>query len=225
MRPSGQVVATSDEIRYLCEAASEYFARSISPADVVWSFSGVRPLHDDHAGDAADATRDYVLELDAPPGCAPLLSIFGGKITTYRRLAEAALERLAPFLPPSSPNRAGWTALAALPGGAAYEPAALDRKLASDYPFLEPSHRRRLAATYGERAQRILAGARTTADLGITFGATLTEAEVRYLMAEEFARTAADVLWRRTKLGLVLSDAEAAALDQFMAAALSRHLT
>ena len=214
-----QVVATSDEIQYLCEAASQYFVRSISPADVVWSYSGVRPLHDDHARDAAAATRDYVLELDAPPACAPLLSIFGGKITTYRRLAEAALERLAPFLPSFSRHCAGWTASTALPGGAAHEPPAHAQGLARDYPFLEPSHRSRLAAAYGERAQRILAGARTTADLGLAFGATLTEAEVRYLMAEEFARTAADVLWRRTKLGLVFSAAEAAALDRFMAVA------
>ncbi len=214
-----QAVATSGETQYLCAAASQYFARSISPADVVWSYAGVRPLHDDHVPDAKAATRDYVLELDAPPACAPLLSIFGGKITTYRRLAEAALERLAPFLPSFSRHRAGWTAFTALPGGVACDPAALAQKLARDYPFLEPSHASRLAATYGERAQRILAGARTTTDLGMAFGATLTEAEVRYLMGQEFARTAADVLWRRTKLGLVFSDAEAAALDRFMAAA------
>jgi len=214
-----QAVATSGETQYLCAAASQYFARSISPADVVWSYAGVRPLHDDHVPDAKAATRDYVLELDAPPACAPLLSIFGGKITTYRRLAEAALERLAPFLPSFSRHRAGWTAFTALPGGVACDPPALAHKLARDYPFLEPSHASRLAATYGERAQRILAGARTTTDLGMAFGATLTEAEVRYLMGQEFARTAADVLWRRTKLGLVFSDAEAAALDRFMAAA------
>jgi len=214
-----QAVATSGETQYLCAAASQYFARSISPADVVWSYAGVRPLHDDHVPDAKAATRDYVLELDAPPACAPLLSIFGGKITTYRRLAEAALERLAPFLPSFSRHRAGWTAFTALPGGVACDPAALAQKLARDYPFLEPSHASRLAATYGERAQRILAGARTTTDLGMAFGATLTEAEVRYLMGQEFARTAADVLWRRTKLGIVFSDAEAAALDRFMAAA------
>ena len=214
-----QVGATSGEIQYLCAAASQYFTRSISPADVVWSYAGVRPLHDDHVPDAKAATRDYVLELDAPPACAPLLSIFGGKITTYRRLAEAALERLAPFLPSFSRHRAGWTAFTALPGGVACDPAALAQKLARDYPFLEPSHASRLAATYGERAQRILAGARTTTDLGMAFGATLTEAEVRYLMGQEFARTAADVLWRRTKLGLVFSDAEAAALDRFMAVA------
>ena len=213
------VVATGGEIQYLCAAASQYFAQSISPADVLWSYAGVRPLHDDHGRDAAAATRDYVLELDASPACAPLLSIFGGKITTYRRLAEAALERLAPFLPSFSRRRAGWTAFTALPGGGACEPSALAEKLARDYPFLDPSHRSRLAATYGERAQCILAGARTTADLGMAFGATLTQAEVRYLMGQEFARTAADVLWRRTKLGLAFSDAETAALDRFMALA------
>jgi glycerol-3-phosphate dehydrogenase len=216
-----QVAATAEEVQYLCEAASQYFARSISPADMVRSYSGVRPLYDDHVRDVAAATRGYELELDAPPACAPLLSIFGGKITTYRRLAEAALERLAPFLPSPSRHRAGWTALAALPGGAAYGAAALARMLARGYPLLEPSHANRLAATYGERAERILAGARTTSDLGMAFGATLTEAEVRYLIAEEFATTADDVLWRRTRLGLVFSKAEVAALDRFMVAALA----
>src|SRR5215470_14579404 len=192
-----QLDATPEEIQYLCDAVSRYFARAISPADVVWSYSGVRPLYDDHVRDAAAATRDYVLELDAPPACAPLLSIFGGKITTYRRLAEVALERLAPFLPSFSMDRAGWTAFAALPGGTACEPHVLAQRLAKDYPFLQSSHASRLATTYGERAERILAGARTTADLGMAFGATLTQAEVHYLKAEEFAITAADVLWRR----------------------------
>jgi len=219
------VAASPGEIQYLCAAASEYFARPVSPADVVWSFAGVRPLHDDHVRDAKAATRDYVLDLDAPPACAPLLSVFGGKITTYRRLAEAALERLASFLPPSSRHSAGWTGRTVLPGGAAAagEPAALAAALAAalgrDYPFLTPAHAGRLAAAYGTLAQNILAGARTAADLGTWFGATLTEAEVRYLMAKEFARTADDVLWRRTKFGLALSGAETAALSRFMASA------
>src|SRR5262249_35796804 len=130
-----QVVATSDEIQYLCAAASQYFARSIWPADVVWSYSGVRPLHHDHVSDTAAATRDYVLELDAPPACAPLLSVFGGKITTYRRLAEAALERLAPFLPSFGMHRAGWTACTALPGGVTCDAHTLAQELARDYPF------------------------------------------------------------------------------------------
>jgi glycerol-3-phosphate dehydrogenase len=216
-----QVAAMPEDIQYLCEAASQYFARPISPAEVVWSYSGVRPLYNDYVRDAAAVTRDYMLELDAPPECAPLLSIFGGKITTYRRLAEAAIERLAPFLPSSSRHPAGWTAFTALTGGTAYEARALAQMLARNYPFLEPSHANRLAAAYGERAQRILAGARSASDLGKAFGATLTESEVRYLMSEEFAKTADDVLWRRTKLGLSFSDAGAAALDRFMADAVA----
>jgi glycerol-3-phosphate dehydrogenase len=211
-----RVIATPEEIRYLCEAASEYFARSILPADVAWSFSGVRPLHDDRVRDSRAATRDYVVELGATPAGAPLLSIFGGKITTYRRLAETALERLAPCL---SVAGRPWTRNAALPGGdfAVDGGAALMSELAAKYPFLTAAHAGRLAAAYGTRAENILVGARTFADLGVCFGATLTEAEVRYLMAAEWARTADDVLWRRTKLGLSFSDAEAAALERFMA--------
>jgi glycerol-3-phosphate dehydrogenase len=211
-----RVAATAEEIAYLCAAASDYFARPVAPTDVVWSFSGVRPLHDDHVRDPKAATRDYVLELDAASDRAPLLSIFGGKITTYRRLAEAALERLAPFLPRCGP---AWTSTAALPGGdfAVDGAAALAAALVSEYPFLTAPHASRLVAAYGTRAKKIPAGARTFANLGACFGATLTEAEVRYLMAQEFARTADDVLWRRTKLGLALSTAETAALDRFMA--------
>jgi len=211
-----RVAATAGEIRYLCAAASEYFVRPISPADVVWSYSGVRPLHDDHVRDPKAATRDYVLELDAPPGGAPLLSIFGGKITTYRRLAEAVLERVAPFLPPTSLRNAGWTGHTALRDGGN---AAMAAVFARDYPFLTPRHADRLAATYGNLAENFLAGAQAAADLGISFGATLTEAEVRYLMAREFAKSADDVLWRRTKLGLMISDVEAEALDRFIASA------
>ncbi len=213
-----RVEATPDEIAYLCDAASDYFARPIKPADVVWSFSGVRPLHDDNARDPKAATRDYVLELDTAPGGAAVLSVFGGKITTYRRLAEAALDRLAPYLPQAR-QRAGWTARVPLPGGdfAVDGLAALAAALAAEYPFLTPAHAGRLAAAYGTRAKDILHDARATADLGIWFGATLTQAEVHYLMAQEWAQTAEDVLWRRTKLGLALADHEAAALARFMA--------
>jgi glycerol-3-phosphate dehydrogenase len=160
------------------------------------------------------ATRDYVLELDAPQGCAPLLSVFGGKITTYRRLAEAALDRLA------LRQHAGWTQHASLPGGdiAVDGLAALASALAAEYPFLAAAHASRLAAAYGTRARHILAGAGTPADLGIQFGATLTQVELRYLMTQEWAQTADDVLWRRSKLGLALSGHEAAALARFMAA-------
>jgi len=224
--PAG-VAATPEEVAYLCNATSDYFARPILPDDVVWSFSGVRPLHDDHVRDPRAATRDYVLELDSAPGRAALLSVFGGKITTYRRLAEAALDRLAPHLPPQARHRAGWTRYAPLPGGdfAVDGLAALAAALAAEYKFLAPAHARRLAAAYGTRAKDILGGARAPADLGTWFGATLTQAEVRYLMTQEWARTADDVLWRRTKLGLALTKSEAAALARFMAdaaAAVSR---
>jgi glycerol-3-phosphate dehydrogenase len=213
------VAATPDEIAYLCDAVSFYFARPVVPADVVWSFSGVRPLHDDDAG-APDATsRDYVLELDAALGSAALLSVFGGKITAYRRLAEAALERLGPHLPPRTRHRAGWTRHAPLPGGdfAVDGLAALAAALATEYEFLTSAHAGRLAAAYGTRARDILGGARAAADLGVWFGATLTQAEVRYLMTQEWARTADDVLWRRSKLGLALTPGEVVALARFMA--------
>jgi glycerol-3-phosphate dehydrogenase len=220
--PAG-VAATPEEIAYLCNAASFYFARPIAPADVMWSFSGVRPLHDEHVGDAEAATRDYVLELDAPPGRAALLSVFGGKITTYRRLAEAALDRLAPHLPSAARQRAGWTRQAPLPGGdfAVDGLGALATALAAEYPFLARAHADRLAAAYGTRAKAILAGGRTPADLGISFGATLTQAELCYLMTQEWAQTADDVLWRRTKLGLALNAGEAAAVARFMAGAIA----
>jgi glycerol-3-phosphate dehydrogenase len=215
----GRAVASAEEIAYLCKAASEYFAKPISPSDVVWSFSGVRPLHDGHVRDPKAATRDFVLELDAEPGRAPLLSIFGGKITTYRRLAEAALERIAPYLPLACRQSAGWTQHAPLPGGDfdVNGLATLTNALAAEFAFLSVSQVSRLAAAYGTRARDFLAGARAQADLGVSFGATLTEAEVRYLMAQEWAQTADDVLWRRTKLGLAPTDREAGRIDCFMA--------
>jgi glycerol-3-phosphate dehydrogenase len=160
-----------------------------------------------------------VLELDAALGSAALLSMFGGKITTYRRLAEAALERLGPHLPPRTRHRAGWTRHAPLPGGdfAVDGLAALAAALATEYEFLTSAHAGRLAAAYGTRARDILGGARAAADLGVWFGATLTQAEVRYLMTQEWARTADDVLWRRSKLGLALTPGEVVALARFMA--------
>ena len=215
------VAATPAEIAYLCDAASSYFARPVMPADVVRSFAGVRPLHDDRARDPDETSRDYALELDVAPGRAALLTVFGGKITTYRRLAEAALDRLAPHLPPQARHNAGWTRHAPLPGGdfAVDGLAALTAALATAYGFLTPAHAGRLACAYGTRAKDILGGARTPADLGIAFGTTLTQAEVRYLMTQEWAQTADDVLWRRSKLGLALTGSETAALARFMAGA------
>ncbi|ACI93791.1 glycerol-3-phosphate dehydrogenase [Afipia carboxidovorans OM5] len=210
------VRATQEEIDYLCAAASEYLATPVLPSDVVWSYSGVRPLYDDHASEARTATRDYMFELDAPEGL-PVLSVFGGKITTYRKLAEHALDKLSPYL-----RSAGkpWTADTPLPGGdfPMGEVDMLVQRLLREYPFLSQRHANRLAHAYGTQAERVLGRAASFADLGRDFGHTLTEREVRYLMAHEFARTAEDVVWRRSKLGLWLSREEIAALEAWMAA-------
>ena len=211
--------ATGEEVAYLCRGASEYLARPVTPDQVVWTYSGVRPLYDDGASKAQAATRDYVLELDAPPGGPPLLSIFGGKITTYRRLAEAALERLAPHLPAPGGLPAGWTGSAPLPGGD-FPPLGFDAELGrlqAAYPFLAAATARRLLRAYGTRVSSVLGGAGSADALGQVFGADLTEAEVRYLARAERAVTAADVVWRRSKLGLRMTPEQIAALDSFMA--------
>lgn len=214
-----KVEITKDEIDYLCRSVSGYLARPVTPSDVVWTYAGVRPLYDDGASEAKAATRDYVFELDAGDNL-PLLSIFGGKITTYRRLSEEALERLAPYLPESRHAPAGWTASAPLPGGD-FEVQGLAH-LASDlrraWPFLEDYHALRLARSYGTRARDILKGATSFADLGRHFGATLTEAEVRFAMATEWTQTAEDMLWRRSKLGLHLTPQQAEELSVWMKA-------
>ncbi|WP_460450244.1 glycerol-3-phosphate dehydrogenase [Alsobacter sp. SYSU BS001988] len=210
------VAASEQEVEYLCQAASEYFKAPVSRQDVVWTYSGVRPLYDDGASKAQEATRDYVLTLDAPSDGAPMLSVFGGKITTYRKLAEAALAKLDGLLPAA--GKPSWTGGAPLPGGdfpkTGYDD--LVAETARRRPWLPAGLARRLVRAYGTRTERLLGDARSFADLGRVFGADLTEREVRYLMDEEFARTAADVLWRRSKLGLRLTADEQAALAAFM---------
>jgi glycerol-3-phosphate dehydrogenase len=161
-----------------------------------------------------------VLTLDVRQDAAPLLSVFGGKITTYRRLAEAALEKLAPHLPKDRTGKAaGWSGGNKLPGGdfPVTGQEALTRSLAALYPFLAARHVQRLAGAYGTRASIVLGSAKSSADLGQSFGTDLTEAEVRYLMDEEWATTADDVLWRRSKLGLRTSPEQKASLAAFMA--------
>lgn len=212
-----RVAITPDEIDYLCRSVNAYLARPVTPADVVWTYAGVRPLYDDGASEAKAATRDYVFELDAA-GNTALLSIFGGKITTYRRLAEEALERLEPFLPPPTRESAGWTAKSPLPGGdfdVSGLPGLTD-DLRREWPFLSADHAARLARSYGTRARAMLGKAASFDDLGRHFGATLTEAEIRFAMASEWARTAEDMLWRRSKLGLRLTKPEAEAVDTWM---------
>lgn len=203
------------EITYLCEAANTYLRGQIGADDLVWSFSGVRSLYGDKASAPQDTTRDYVLDLDKPYREAPLLTVYGGKITTYRRLAEAALDRIVRYFKASSP----WTATAPLPGGdfAVDGSDALTAAIHARYPFLAQPHAARLVAAYGTRVDRVLGEARTAGDLGPMFGSDLSGAEVLYLMAQEWAESAEDVLWRRSKLGLVTTREQQAALAQFMA--------
>jgi glycerol-3-phosphate dehydrogenase len=213
-----KVKASNEEIQYLCDSVSEYLAKPVKPADVVWTYAGVRPLYDDGASEAKAATREYVFELDTPGG-APLLSIYGGKITTHRRLAEEALEKLAPYLN-GAKAREGWTGKTPLPGGDIDVSAigALSAELMRNHPFLTVAHANRLAHAYGTRASRLLGNAKSADDLGHWFGANLTEAEVRYLISQEWACTAEDIVWRRSKLGLRLSPLEIAAIDDWISA-------
>jgi glycerol-3-phosphate dehydrogenase len=209
------VEITDAEATYLCDAASEYFSTPVRREDIVWTYSAVRPLYDDGASKAQEATRDYVLKSDGGDGIAPLINIFGGKITTYRRLAEAMLDKIEAFL---GKKGAPWTSGAALPGGD-FPATGFDTQvdlLKSSYPFLDIAHARRLVRLYGTRAKTVLGLAKSTADLGKNFGADLFEAEVRYLMEHEWARTAEDILWRRTKRGLRLSREQARVLDEFV---------
>jgi glycerol-3-phosphate dehydrogenase len=208
-----KVAITPEETAYLCAAASEYFSKPITGDDVVWTYSGVRPLYDDGASEAKAATRDYVFDVDETPGLAPQLSIFGGKITTYRRLAEAVLEKLAPHLPQTSGRPKGWTGQEPLPGGdlAVDGRQSLAEALRRDHPFLTEANARRLARSYGTRARHFLGTAAAAADLGRWFG-PLSEAELGYLQDQEWVRTAEDALWRRSKLGLHLTSDERAAV-------------
>ena len=207
----GPVAIDAQETDYLIAAIDHFFRKKIDRGDIVWSFSGLRPLYDDGSLEASVVTRDYAFDLDAEGGKAPALSIFGGKITTARRLAEHALETLAPFFPDM---RAAWTGGAILPGGD-LGPGGFDAflgELSRAKPFLEPRLARRLACAYGTRAWRFLEPAKSMADLGADFGCGLTEAELDYLRAQEWARDAEDVLWRRSKLGLRFDAAQTRAL-------------
>jgi glycerol-3-phosphate dehydrogenase len=208
------------EIEYLCQGASEYFAKPVTPQQVVWTYSGVRPLYDDGASAAQEATRDYVLKLDAEEGQAAMLSVFGGKITTYRRLAEAALEKLAPHLPKVAKAQAGWTGRAALPGGDFARDGfdGLVAHLLASRPWLSRELATRLARAYGTRTEILLGTAASMEDLGENFGAELTAAELRYLADAEWASQAGDVVWRRSKLGLRLTPSQITRIDEAMAA-------
>ncbi len=213
------VHASVAEIAYLCAATSAYLRQPVTPDMVVWTYSGVRPLYDDGSTAPQQATRDYVLKLDAPAGAPALLSIFGGKITTYRRLAETALKMLQPSLPSVTGLAPGWTGHTPLPGGD-FPVDGFEQQVAAAgqrYPFLAEASLRRLLRAYGIRIDRLLGGATCADDLGVVFGADLTEAELRYLVEVEWARTATDVAWRRSKLGLLLSPQQFEAVEAAVA--------
>lgn len=205
--------ASAEEIAYLCRIASDYFRAPVRAEDVVWTYAGVRPLYDDGASAAQDATRDYVLALDVSADAAPALVVYGGKITTYRRLAEKALEKFVPML------RCGpaWTRSAPLPGGdlpwdgvSAYAVRCRLR-----WPFLSEAHALRLARAYGSRVAHVLECGADAERPAVPSGA-ITVGEIRYLLREEWAATADDILWRRSKLGLHLDAADKAALIRFV---------
>ena len=212
--PARAPECTAAERDYLLRFASQYFRQPVSVDDVVWTYSGVRPLYDDGAKSATAATRDYVLKLDAAGG-APLLNVFGGKITTYRKLAEAALDHVGRHFP-GLPGP--WTAGAALPGGdfPVDGAAALARRLCADHPFLTPQWAARLVRCYGTEAAEILAGAQEAADLGTDFGATITARELDWAMDREWVRRAEDFLWRRTRLGLRLTPDQVQAVAEYI---------
>jgi len=212
----GPVEASAEEVAYLCEAASGYFRRPVTPADVVWTFSGVRPLVDDGSGKPEAATRGYRLDLSEPVEGAALLSVYGGKITTYRHLAQDAADLLAGRL--DALSGPAWTGDAALPGGE-FAVGGVNPLIAATltrYPFLGPQSADRLVRAYGTDVSAILGDAASLADCGTHFGHGLTERELRWLVTREWAQTADDVLWRRTKLGLRFSAAETAALEAWL---------
>ena len=214
--PDRKVEISPEEVQYLCNVVNHFFKKQVTPAEVVWSYSGVRPLFDDGSSNASAVTRDYVFDMDAPQGQAPVLSIFGGKITTFRKLAEHALDELKPFFPGMKPS---WTETATMPGGDILD-ADFDTFLArvrQRWPFLPEQLAYRLSRAYGTRIVELLGEARSMADLGEDFGAGLTAAEVDYLMRREWARTAEDILWRRSKLGLHVPAGAPAEIDAYIA--------
>lgn len=211
------IEATEKEIAYICESANSYFKQQITPADVIYSYAGVRPLVDDGSGKPETASRGYHFDVDTDAhDSVPILSVFGGKITTYRHLAESAVEKLSPYLPQLAGP--GWTRDKALPGGdfPMEGAAALAASVFTDYPFLPDELIRRLVRTYGTRARTWLGKARSLADLGEYFGHGLYVREVDYLITNEWARSADDILWRRTKLGLRFTPDEISALEHYV---------
>ncbi len=209
---------SAEEVNYLCSVLGEYLRPTVTPEQVIWQYSGVRPLYDSGDVSASTVTRDYVFDLDAPADAAPILSVFGGKLTTYRRLAEHALGELLPRLNVAT---AAWTRGATLPGGdiPGMDLARFTAEQLERYAFAAPGMIRRMCAAYGTRIERIVGGARRAMDLGEEIAPQLYEAELEYLRTREWARRAEDVLWRRSKLGLTLAPPATDRIKRWFAAA------
>lgn len=204
---------TPDEVTYLCDAANRYFKKQLGPDDVVWSYSGVRPLLEDESGKASEVTRDYLLDVDKQG--PPLLSVFGGKLTTFRKLSEEAMDILAPLL---GNDHGAWTADARpLPGGGERDIGELLDDICGSRPWLPEAMAWRLAHSYGTRARDMLGEARGLYELGEHFGADLYQAEVDYLVRHEWAVAAEDILWRRSKLGLRIAPPDVQRLADYLA--------
>ncbi|MGV3626567.1 MAG: glycerol-3-phosphate dehydrogenase [Betaproteobacteria bacterium] len=208
--------ASADEVRYLCRAVNRYFQRAVSEQDVIHHYAGIRPLFDDGSNNPSQVTRDYALRITGMPGEAALLSVFGGKITTYRALAEQAVDALRPWFPGLGPP---WTKTQALDGG---DPGAggfsgLQQQAAHDYPWLPQSLLRALTQRHGANVHALLAGADSMAGMGMDFGAGLHAREVDYFVEQEWALTGEDVLWRRTKCGLQLTSIQQQAVIAYLA--------
>jgi glycerol-3-phosphate dehydrogenase len=210
------------EATYLLGMIRRYFAKAYSPEDIVWSYSGVRPLYDEEGGRAQDASRDYLLKYEASETTPPMLSVYGGKLTTYRRLAESAMTHLEAAFPDL---KAAWTAQSHLPGG----DIALDgvneiaSALHAQMPFMSHGQVRRLAEAYGTMVDDIFADCDSAADVGEDFGHGLSEAEVRHLIDNEWAQTSDDILWRRTKLGLRFTAQQSERLDTWLRHNVGKH--
>lgn len=215
------VAISADEESYLLRVANAFLASPLHRSDIVWRFAGVRPLYDDASENPSAITRDYKLVLEASADAPPLLTVVGGKVTTYRRLAQSAIKALTPFA--GAALGPEWTARAPLPGGDMPDGdfAAYLRALQARHPTLPPPHLRRLARRYGTRASLVIGDAKSTGDLGADLGGGLSEREVAYLRDYEWARQPEDVLWRRTKAGLIVAAPNGAAVRERIARVLA----
>jgi glycerol-3-phosphate dehydrogenase len=206
---AASVSASEEEVEYLCRAAGRYLARAPAPSEVLWRYAGVRPLYDDGSQDPSAITRDYTLRVDDLDGKAPVLSVFGGKITTYRTLAEHALDRLSPYFPGL---KRAWTAHTPLPGSDFANREAAKREIFQRYPQVPPNVLQGVFRRHGVLAADVLGDG----ELGEYYGGGLTGRELAYLREREWARTAADVLWRRSKCGLRMTEAQRARVAEVM---------